>query len=105
MVGVVCRCRPADTVISGFRYCLSGAATADSHISSLISASYLPAIGHRLIADMSKAAMIRFTLLDMAVGVSLCPFHHLAIILTCKNSLLTCKNYCKMVKGDAHVAD
>ena len=26
------------------------------------------------------------------------PFHHLAIILTCKNSLLTCKNYCKMVK-------
>ncbi|MEQ6176623.1 AAA family ATPase [Bifidobacterium breve] len=64
-------------------------------------AEYLRAIGHRLIADMSKAAMIRFTLLDMAVWVSLCPFHHLAIILTCKNSLFTCKNYCKMMK-DAH---
>ena len=28
-------------------------------------------------------------------------FHHLSIILTCKNSLFTCKNYCKMMK-DAH---
>ena len=28
-------------------------------------------------------------------------FHHLSIILTCKNSLFTCKNYCKMVK-DVH---
>ena len=28
-------------------------------------------------------------------------FHHLSIILSCKNSLFTCKNYCKMMK-DAH---
>ena len=28
-------------------------------------------------------------------------FHHLSIILSCKNSLFTCKNYCKMVK-DVH---
>ena len=26
-------------------------------------------------------------------------FHHLSIILSCKNSLFTCKNYCKMMKG------
>ena len=28
-------------------------------------------------------------------------FHHLSIILSCKNSLFTCKNYCKMMK-DTH---
>ena len=28
-------------------------------------------------------------------------FHHLSIILSCKNSLFACKNYCKMMK-DAH---
>ncbi len=82
-------------------------------------AEYLRAIGQGMMADAisdgtgiadldsAKRDLRReagTTLLDMAVGVSLCPFHHLAIILTCKNSLLTCKNYCKMVKGDAHVA-
>lgn len=70
----------------------------------LFGLSYISA--YRLLKKLEDAGKLRreeWAVIPIRVGMIGAReskfFHHLSIILSCKNSLFTCKNYCKMVKG------
>ena len=96
---------PGAVPCSGVRRKNDGVVTT-ADVMDLFGLSYISA--YRLLKKLEDAGKLRregngpssrYVLDDCARESKF--FHHLSIILSCKNSLFTCKNYCKMVK-DVH---